>query len=92
MVDRIQLHLGGFAEVQDPREGLALWVSVNRPDRIDAWVDRCAARGVVFYAGRIHEFQRDPLPFVALGFAAHTVEELNEACGRMAEAWREVQG
>jgi GntR family transcriptional regulator/MocR family aminotransferase len=92
LVDRIQLHLGAFADVEDPREGLSLWVSIRQPGRIDAWVDRCAAKGVVFYPGRIYEFLRDPLPFVALGFAAHTVEELNEACGRMAQAWREVQG
>jgi GntR family transcriptional regulator/MocR family aminotransferase len=91
MVDRIQLHLGAFAEVEDSREGLALWVRIRRPELLDAWVDRCAAKGVVFYAGRIYEFQRDPLPCVAVGFAAHTVEELNEACTRMAEAWEEVQ-
>lgn len=90
MVDRIQLHLGGFADVEDPREGLALWVRIRRPERLDAWVDRCAARGVVFYPGRLYEFNREPLPFICIGFAAHTLEEQNEACERMAEAWREV--
>jgi DNA-binding transcriptional MocR family regulator len=59
---------------------------------VDAWVDRCAARGVVFYPGRLYEFNREPLPFICIGFAAHTVEEQNEACERMAEAWREVAG
>lgn len=90
MVDRIQLHLGAFASVEDPHEGLSLWVQIRKPEALDAWVDRCAAKGVVFYPGRLYAFNREPLPFVCMGFAAHTVEEQNAACERMAEAWREV--
>lgn len=91
MVDRILLHLGPWAEVEDPREGLSLWVRVKEAELVDAWVDRCAAKGVVFYPGRLYEFHRQALPYICIGFAAHSAEEQNEACLRMAEALKEVR-
>ena len=92
MVDRILLHLGPWAEVEDPREGLSLWVKVRDAELVDAWVDRCAAKGVVCYPGLLYEFDRNPLPYICIGFAAHDVAEQNEACLRMAGALREVRG
>lgn len=91
MVDRLLLHLGPWAEVEDPREGLSLWVKVQDAQLVDAWVDRCAAKGVVFYPGRLYEFDRKALPHICIGFAAHDVEEQNEACLRMAEALKEIR-
>lgn len=91
MVHSLRRHLGPWVEVRDPGEGLALWVGVREPELLDAWVDCCAARGVVFYPGQLYEFHRRPLPFVCLGFVAHDLEEQNLACQRMAEALAEVK-
>jgi GntR family transcriptional regulator/MocR family aminotransferase len=92
MVDRLLLHLGHVLEVADPREGLSLWARVAPDVPVDAWVERCAARGVTFYPGRIYDFHRRPIPHVCLGFAALDAGEQNEACTRMAAALGEVRG
>ncbi|MBI4913429.1 MAG: PLP-dependent aminotransferase family protein [Acidobacteria bacterium] len=92
MVDRILLHLHPHLQVEDPKEGLSLWVRVSPQVNLDAFTERCAAKGVVFYPGRLYEFSRRPLPAICLGFAAHDLAEQNEACRRMAEALAEVIG
>jgi GntR family transcriptional regulator/MocR family aminotransferase len=91
MVDRLLLHLDPVIQVRNPREGLSLWVRVAEDVPIAAWTERCAARGVVFYPGSLYDFQRREIPFLCLGFAAHNLDEQNEACTRMAEALREVR-
>ena len=91
MVDRLLLHLDPAISVKNPREGLSLWVKVAADVPLATWVDRCAARGVVFYPGSLYDFQRREIPFLCLGFAAHNVDEQNEACSRMAEALKEAR-
>lgn len=92
MVDRLLLHLGRWVTVEDPREGLALWVKVDPAIPVDAWVDRCAARGVMFYPGRLFDIERRPMPAICLGFAGLDAGEQNQACERMLAALREVPG
>lgn len=93
MVDRLQLHLGHALEVENPRQGLALWAKVTVPGLpVEDWVQRCAAKGVVFFPGRLYDFHKRPVPAVCLGFAAHGVADQNEACERMAQALKEVRG
>src|SRR5512133_3191955 len=90
MVDRLLLHLHPALSVKNPREGLSLWVRVAEGVPLEAWTERCLAHGVVFYPGSLYDLNRQSLPHVSLGFAAHTVEEQNEACRRMALALKEV--
>ena len=93
MVDRLQLHLGDALEVENPRQGLALWAKVTLPDLPgEDWAQRCATQGVVFFPGRLYDLQRHAIPAICLGFAAHGVADQNEACERMALALREMQG
>jgi GntR family transcriptional regulator/MocR family aminotransferase len=92
MVDRLLLHLYPALQVEDPREGLSLWAKVEEDVPVDAWTERCAAKGVVFYSGRLYDFHHRPIPQVCLGFAAHDAAEQNEACEIMAEALKEVRG
>ena len=92
MVDRLLLHLHPAMQVEDPREGLSLWVKVDPDINLDAWTERCAARGVVFYPGRLYDFHKQALPRLCLGFAAHDVGEQNEACLRMAQAFKDIRG
>jgi GntR family transcriptional regulator/MocR family aminotransferase len=91
MVDRILFHLHPHLQVENPRQGLSLWVKVAEGIPVDAWVERCAARGVVFYPGRLYDFHHRPLPYVCMGFAALDATEQNEACLRMVEALKEVR-
>lgn len=92
MVDRLLLHLHPALQAENPREGLSLWVQVAPEVPMDAWTERCAARGVVFYPGRLYDVQHRSLPRLCLGFAALDVGEQNEACVRMAQALKEVRG
>lgn len=92
MVDRLQLHLGDVLEVANPRMGLSLWVRVLVPGfPVGEWVQRCADRGVVLFPGGLYDALRRPLPYVCLGFAALGVADQNEACERMAAAFRELR-
>jgi len=90
MVDRLLLHLHPALTVKNPREGLSLWVRVADEVPLEAWTQRCLARGVVFYPGSLYDFHRKQRPHICLGFAAHTVEEQNEACTRMALALKDT--
>ena len=91
MVDRLLLHLHPAISVKNPREGLSLWVKVAEDVPLEAWTERCLAHGVVFYPGSLYDFHRRDRPYICLGFAAHDVEEQNEACMRMALALKEVR-
>lgn len=92
MVDRLLLHLHPALKVRDPREGLALWARVDDTVPLAKWTERCVARGVVFYPGSLYDFHRREIPWICLGFAAHDVDEQNEACARMALALKDVRG
>jgi GntR family transcriptional regulator/MocR family aminotransferase len=91
MVDRLLLHLHPAISVKNPREGLSLWVRVSEDVPLAAWIERCNARGVVFYPGSLYDFHRRDLPYLCLGFAAHDLDEQNEACTRMALALKDVR-
>ena len=91
MVDRLLLHLHPAIQVDNPREGLSLWVRVADGIPLARWAERAAARGVVFYPGCLYDFHRREIPFICMGFAAHNLDEQNEACARMAEALQEVR-
>jgi DNA-binding transcriptional MocR family regulator len=58
---------------------------------LEAWTERCLAHGVVFYPGSLYNFNRQTIPYICLGFAAHTLDEQNEACSRMALALKETR-
>lgn len=91
MVDRLLLYLDPAVQVHNPREGLSLWVKVAEDVPLSRWTDRCAARGVLFYPGCLYDFHRKEIPYICLGFAAHDLEEQNEACQRMAKALEDVR-
>jgi GntR family transcriptional regulator/MocR family aminotransferase len=91
MVDRLLLHLHPAIRVRDPREGLSLWVEVAADIPLASWINRCAARGVVLYPGCLYDFHRQDIPYLCVGFAAHNLDEQNEACARMAEALQEAR-
>ncbi|HJW43456.1 MAG TPA: PLP-dependent aminotransferase family protein [Geothrix sp.] len=91
MVDRLLLHLHPAISVRNPREGLSLWLRVAQDVPLEAWIERCLAHGVVFYPGALYDLNRQDLPYICLGFAAHDLDEQNEACSRMALALKEAR-
>ncbi len=91
MVDRLLFHLHPAISVKNPRQGLSLWIRVADELPLEAWIERCHAHGVVFYPGSLYDLHRQNLPFLCLGFAAHDLDEQNQACARMAVALKEVQ-
>lgn len=91
MVDRLLLHLHPAISVRNPREGLSLWLRVAEDVPLEPWIERCRARGVVFYPGSLYDLHRRTIPHLCLGFAAHGLDEQNEACVRMAQALQETR-
>jgi len=91
MVDRLLFHLHPAISLKNPREGLSLWIRVAEDVPLEAWCERCLANGVVFYPGSLYDLHRQNLPHICLGFAAHDLDEQNEACKRMAVALVEAR-
>jgi GntR family transcriptional regulator/MocR family aminotransferase len=80
--------LGGVLAFAAPSGGMALWARVDDAVDVDAWAARALARGVAFYPGRRFAFDGRRRPYVRLGFAALSEDELREAVQRMAAALR----
>lgn len=65
--------------------GLAIWSAAPGVD-VDVWSERAEAAGVFFNTGAAYSLAADCGPFVRMGFAGHSAEELNEAMDRVAAA------
>ncbi|MEW5848425.1 MAG: PLP-dependent aminotransferase family protein [Myxococcota bacterium] len=78
--------LGGVVEFQLPPGGMALWTRVNPDVDTDAWAERALGQGVAFFSGRRYAFDGRARPYVRLGFAALTENEIAEAVRRMRAA------
>jgi GntR family transcriptional regulator/MocR family aminotransferase len=66
-----------------PAGGVAFWARAREPVDVDEWARRALASGVFFSPGRSFAFDERPLPFLRLGFASLTEEEIAEAVRRM---------
>jgi len=73
-------------ELRIPTGGMAVWAKTPSDVDPDAWVRRGALAGVSFQAGSMFRFDREPSPFLRLGFAACDEAELDEAVERMARS------
>jgi GntR family transcriptional regulator/MocR family aminotransferase len=67
-----------------PAGGVAFWARVLDGTDVDEWARRALERGVFFSPGRVFAFDERPLPFLRLGFACLTEDEIAEAVRRMA--------
>jgi GntR family transcriptional regulator/MocR family aminotransferase len=67
-----------------PAGGVAFWARAPHGTDVDEWARRALARGVFFSPGRLFAFDERPLPFLRLGFACLSEEEIAEAVRRMA--------
>jgi GntR family transcriptional regulator/MocR family aminotransferase len=85
LVSSLRRRLGDTLSFETPRGGMALWARASGVD-VGGWKRRAREKGVAFFVGRDFAFDREPRPFLRLGFAALNEREIEEAVGRMAAA------
>lgn len=86
LIETLQRHLGQVLSFDVPAGGLALWVRVADGIDIDAWAERCRLSGVTFMTGTQLDYKGRPQPYLRLGFAPLTPEEIEAAVVIMADA------
>lgn len=86
LVAAVERDLAGALSVAAPPGGIAIWARVHDGIDPEVWARHARADGVVFQTAREFAFDGKPRPFVRLGFAAMTEQELQEAIRRMARS------
>jgi GntR family transcriptional regulator/MocR family aminotransferase len=87
LVSELSRQLGGALSFRAPRGGMALWVKLTeRGQSSDAWAARAAEKKVLVHPGRRFRFDGRETPFLRLGFAPVTPEEIRTAVERLASA------
>lgn len=69
-----------------PAGGVAFWARTDEGTDVGEWARRAVDRGVFFSPGQWFAFDERPLPFLRLGFACLTEDEIAEAVRRLALA------
>lgn len=86
LVDAIGRRLGGALTFDLPPGGMAVWARAAEGVDVDAWAERSLSLGAAFQTARRFTFDGRRRPFVRLGFAGLTEDEIAEAVKRMAAA------
>lgn len=87
LVSELTHHLGGALSFRVPPGGMALWAKIcARGVSSEAWAARALERGVLIHAGRRFRFDGRDAPFLRLGFAPLSSEEIAVAVARLAAA------
>lgn len=87
LVFELERLLGGALSFRKPLGGMALWAKVTAKGvSSDAWAARALEQRVLVHAARRFRFDGREGPYLRLGFAPLTPEELREAVTRLARA------
>jgi GntR family transcriptional regulator / MocR family aminotransferase len=87
LVSELEQQLAGALSFRSPSGGMALWAKLTQPGvSSDEWAARARERKVLVHPGRRFRFDGREAPFLRLGFAPVTVEEIKLAVGRLAAA------
>jgi GntR family transcriptional regulator / MocR family aminotransferase len=87
LVSELHSQLGGALSFRAPSGGMALWAKLTqRGVSSDEWAARARERKVLVHPGRRFRFDGRETPFLRLGFAPVTVEEIKIAVERLAAA------
>jgi GntR family transcriptional regulator/MocR family aminotransferase len=87
LVAQLQSQLGGALSFRAPTGGMALWAKITAKGvASDTWAARALERKVLVHPGRRFRFDGREMPFLRLGFAPVTVEEIATAVERLARA------
>jgi GntR family transcriptional regulator/MocR family aminotransferase len=66
-----------------PAGGIAVWAQAADGIDVDAWGERVARQGVAMLTAKYYAFDGRSRPFIRLGFASLTEEEMSEALARL---------
>ena len=87
LASELRSRLGGALSFREPSGGMALWAKVTaRGVSSEDWVARAHVHKVLVQGGRRFRFDGREAPFLRLGFAPVTVEEIKIAVQRLAAA------
>jgi GntR family transcriptional regulator/MocR family aminotransferase len=87
LTSELRRRLDGALSFREPSGGMALWAKVTaRGVSSDAWAQRALEKGVLVHAARRFRFDGREGPFLRLGFAPVTPEEIRTAVERLAES------
>jgi GntR family transcriptional regulator/MocR family aminotransferase len=87
LLSELSRQLAGALSFRVPTGGMALWVKLTeRGLSSDAWAARAADKKVLVHPGRRFRFDGRETPFLRLGFAPVTPEEIRTAVERLASA------
>jgi GntR family transcriptional regulator/MocR family aminotransferase len=87
LASELRRRLDGALSFREPSGGMALWARVTaRGVSSEDWVARARERKVAVQGGRRFRFDGREAPFLRLGFAPVTVEEIKVAVERLAAA------
>jgi GntR family transcriptional regulator/MocR family aminotransferase len=87
LVGELGRQLGGALSFRAPPGGMALWAKVTaRGVSSEAWAELAGQRKVLVHAARRFRFDGRETPFLRLGFAPLTPEEIKIAVERLASA------
>jgi len=87
LVTELTAQLGGALTFRKPPGGMALWAKITaRGVSSDAWAERAREHQVLVHAARRFRFDQREAPFLRLGFAPLTPEEIRIAVQRLAAA------
>lgn len=87
LVSELKSRLGGALSFKVPAGGMALWAKVTVAGvSSEAWAARARELKVLVHAGRRFRYDNREMPFLRLGFAPVTVEEIKVAVERLARA------
>lgn len=84
LVRELERELSGALRFTVPSGGMALWARANVD--VERWAKQARGRGLLVRTGRIFSFDQKPLPFLRLGFARMTEDELSSVVKELARA------
>jgi GntR family transcriptional regulator/MocR family aminotransferase len=85
LVSELERRLSGALSFRAPSGGMALWARLTQRNvSSDAWAARALEKGVLVHAARRFRFDGREAPFLRLGFAPVTPEEIRTAVERLA--------
>jgi GntR family transcriptional regulator/MocR family aminotransferase len=79
-------HLGDRVAFDVPAGGIALWVRARAPLDVDEWASAARRRGAIVVTAAAYTFDGRPRPYLRLGFASLSSQELRDGVRRLAAA------
>ncbi|HJW09976.1 MAG TPA: aminotransferase class I/II-fold pyridoxal phosphate-dependent enzyme, partial [Holophagaceae bacterium] len=85
-VGLLEERMQGRVKLQPPEGGLSLWLGLEDPAVLSAWVRGCRERGLLLHPGSHFDFEGRPMASTRVGYASLDDREMEEAAARMAKA------